>query len=429
MVEAARRVLEKHQTKFKLEIQDKGPIPKWQGHDEVEYYLARTKELAQWIDDWEEMDRQRLWDKVIMGYGGPILAERNIKIQRFPFIVPETTCSPAHMLAAEVLEAIDKWTWAKVRQARKVHITDPEGTDIRFTNHDSYWSPDRSVFRRDHIERGWPSNIPYGETYLPGHIWGRPPIFVPEEDGEGVICGTMNHIAPYPRIELVIKKSVITEINGGGVFGEKLRRVHAATKDVNYKGFNAPGLMQWWEASIGTSPKIHRARKDFAQGFNCGLYERMRAGVIHIGFGTILSGEQEREDSLAGKLVGHWHVHLNFPTYTAEGGPGGDVKVINNGRLCALDAPEVRAIAAKYGNPDELLREDWIPAIPGLNIEGDYNKHYAQDPMEYTMLELDLCRKFHPLFKRMITRPGQNEVDSCCSGGADHSTKVNGVHH
>ena len=416
MVEAARRVLTKYGTKFTIEIQDKGPIPHWRGHDEVEYYLARTKELAQWIEDWEEMDRQRLWDKVIMGYGGPILAERNIKIQRFPFIVPEHAISPAHLLPAEVLQAIDRWTWDRVRQARRVHLTDPEGTDIRFTNHSDYWAPDRSVFRRDHIERGWPCNIPYGETYLPGHIWGRPPIFVADEDGDGVICGTMNHIAPYPRIELVLRNSVITDIRGGGVFGEKLRRVHAATKDVPYRGFNARGIMQWWEASIGTSPKIHRARKDFAAGYNCGLFERMRAGVVHIGFGTVLSSEQERQDALAGRLVGHWHVHLNFPTYVAEGGPDGDVTVIDRGRLKALDDPGVRAVAARYGDPDMLLREDWIPAVPGLNVEGDYNKHYAHDPMDYTMLELELCRKFHPLFQRMITRPGPGEDGSsaCC---------------
>ena len=401
-------------------MQEKGSPPKWQGHDEVEYYLARTRELAQWIDDWEEMDRQKLWDKVIMGYGGPILAERSIKIQRMPFIVPETTVSQAHMLPAEVLIAIDKWTWSKVRAAKRVHITDPEGTDVRFTNHDMYWSPDRTVYRRDHIEKGWPSNIPYGETYLPGHIWGRPPIFLPEEDGEGVICGTMNHLAPYPRIEMVIKNSVITEINGGGIFGAKLRKVQKATAKTQYTGFNEPGIMQWWEASIGTSPKIHRARENFAQGYNCGLYERMRSGVIHIGFGTVLSSNMEKEDALAGNIVGHWHVHLNFPTYMAEDGPEGDVKVIDNGRLCALDAPEVRKIAAKYGDPDMLLKEDWIPAIPGMNIEGDYNNHYAKDPYDFTMLELDICRKFHPLFKRLISRPGKEEVDFCATNHLPH---------
>lgn len=59
--------------------------------------------------------------------------------------------------------------------------------------------------------------------------------------------------------------------------------------------------------SIGTSPKIHRP-------FNRGLYLWMRAGVIHIGFGTVISAVTERADAKAGKLVGHWHVHLYFPT-------------------------------------------------------------------------------------------------------------------
>ncbi|KAK5308793.1 hypothetical protein LTR93_012383, partial [Exophiala xenobiotica] len=114
-----------------------------------------------------------------------------------------------------------------------------------------------------------------------------------------------------------------------------------------------------------------------------------------------------RTDAKAGKLVGHWHVHLYFPTYIAEDVEGQDVTIIENGRLKALDAPEVRAIAAKYGDPDELLREDWIPAIPGFNIAGDYNEHYAKDPMDYTMMELDLCRKYHPLFQQLITERAQ----------------------
>ena len=80
-------------------------------------------------------------------------------------------------------------------------------------------------------------------------------------------------------------------------------------------------------------------------------------------------------------------MHLYFPTYVAEGaGPGGeDVTVIEHGRLKALDDPEVRAVAARYGDPDELLREDWVPAVPGLNMAGGYNEHYARDPYRYTM--------------------------------------------
>lgn len=140
--------MQRFKTDFSIEVQDKGPTPNWQGHDEAEYYQFLTKELASWIDDWEVMDTEGKWDKVIMGYGGPILRERRIKIQRMPFIVPEAVVSPCHMLPAEVLVAIDEWTWAAVRSAKTVHITDPEGTAFRFTNHNAYWSDEKRVNRR-----------------------------------------------------------------------------------------------------------------------------------------------------------------------------------------------------------------------------------------------------------------------------------------
>lgn len=405
VVEAAERILKQFGTDYTIESEDKGPIPRWEGHDEVEYYLQRVPELARWMDEWEEFDKAGSYDKILMGYGGPILAERNIRIQRMPFIVPEQVVSPAHLLPAEVLVAIDEWTWDRVRRANRVHITDPEGTDLRFTNHDDYWREDREVYARKHIERSYSQNVAYGETYLPGHIWGRPSFHIPAEDGEGVIGGTMNHIAPFPRMELQIEKSMISEIRGGGLFGAKLRDIMGNAADVQYPGFNSPGIMQWWEASIGTNPKIHRPRADYPQGYNCGLYERMRSGIIHIGFGTVLSSDQERQAVREGKLVGHWHVHLYYPTYVAEGaGPDGqDEVVIEHGRLKALDDPGVRDVAARYGDPDDLLAEDWVPAIPGMNMTGDYNRDYAGDPMDWTMTELHVCRNWHELYMKLIS--------------------------
>lgn len=413
VVEAARLTLEKFGCKYKIEEEDKGPIPIWEGHDEVEYYLKRTPELARWMDEWEEFDRTGEYDKIIMGYGGPILRDRHIKIQRFPFITPEMVASAAHELPAEVLIAIDEWTWAALRGAKTVHITDPEGTDLRFTNHDEYWNSDRTVYNRKHVEKAYSSNVEYGETYLPGHVWGRPHFHIPQEDGHGVIAGTMNHIAPYPRMEMEIRDSKIVEFRGGGEFGEKLRRLAEKNKDVQYPGYNSPGLMHWWEASIGTNPKVHRPREGYARGYNCGLYERTRSGIIHIGFGTVISADTERQAAKEGKTVGHWHIHLNYPTYVAEGTPDGDVVVIENGHLKALDDPGVREVAAKYGDPDVMLREDWIPAVPGLNIPGDYDRDYASDPLKFTLTELDICRNWHPLFMRMISGNTESDGAGC----------------
>jgi len=49
---------------------------------------------------------------------------------------------------------------------------------------------------------------------------------------------------------------------------------------------------------------------------------------------------------------------LYHATYGVDGR-----RIVEKGHLLALDDPEVRAIAAKYGDPDELLREDWIPEV------------------------------------------------------------------
>jgi hypothetical protein len=61
---------------------------------------------------------------------------------------------------------------------------------------------------------------------------------------------------------------------------------------------------------------------------------------------------------------------------------GTEYTVIRNGRLTAMDDPEVRTLAAKYGDPDELLREDWIPQVPGITCAGSY-EDFAKDPARW----------------------------------------------
>jgi hypothetical protein len=55
---------------------------------------------------------------------------------------------------------------------------------------------------------------------------------------------------------------------------------------------------------------------------------------------------------------------------------------VDRGHLVSLDDPDVRALAGKYGDPDKLLIEDWIPEIPGINAPGNYEE-YARDPWKY----------------------------------------------
>jgi len=42
VIDACKLILEKYNTKYEIKYVNKGPIIKWKGHDEVEYYLARS---------------------------------------------------------------------------------------------------------------------------------------------------------------------------------------------------------------------------------------------------------------------------------------------------------------------------------------------------------------------------------------------------
>ena len=39
----------------------------------------------------------------------------------------------------------------------------------------------------------------------------------------------------------------------------------------------------------------------------------------------------------------------------------------------------LKTLASRYGNPDTILRRDYIPALPGVNMPGKY-EDYAKDP-------------------------------------------------
>ncbi len=51
-----------------------------------------------------------------------------------------------------------------------------------------------------------------------------------------------------------------------------------------------------------------------------------------------------------------------------------------------LDDPDVVRVANVLGN-SSLLEYDWIPALPGINYPGDYQRDYAQDPVAWIRRE------------------------------------------
>ena len=89
-----------------------------------------------------------------------------------------------------------------------------------------------------------------------------------------------------------------------------------------------------------------------------------------------------------------WHTHTYFTTYQVRLRNANKwVNLLDKGRMTSLDDPEVRALASRYGDPDYLLTEDWIPEVPGINAPGDYLKDYAPNPGAYALKVLDKAHK------------------------------------
>jgi hypothetical protein len=78
--------------------------------------------------------------------------------------------------------------------------------------------------------------------------------------------------------------------------------------------------------------------------------------------------------------------------------------VIDKGELTAFRSPEVRALASRYGDPNEILAEDWAPHIPGVTAPGRY-EDYAKDPWKtisqvIKKIEDGSYEYFYPAIKR-----------------------------
>ncbi len=82
--------------------------------------------------------------------------------------------------------------------------------------------------------------------------------------------------------------------------------------------------------------------------------------------------------------MGHIHVHNYFATFEIKiQGTETWYKIVDKGWLAPMGDPDIWAIAAKYGDPDDLLSYDWVPPLPGINCEGDYAMDYAPNPVAF----------------------------------------------
>jgi hypothetical protein len=357
---------------------DAGPDRPFDLLDEIKVTMRRCP----WADDprrweglpWVEALAEREgYDLLIHGKGGPT-PPTPYRYAQFPWLGRDHFTAGVTMYPQELLAIINQKTWDVIWQkgrGGKAHITDPEGTDITYSYLEDYY---------DGTHYGWEPE----PRRVYGHLMSHPtPPLVKGADAQGVVMGTTSHFSrAFRPIRLVLDGGQVQNVEGGDAYGDAWRALLDETRNQQYPCFPRPGLFYLWEAAIGGHPKIRRPRNIEYLSSGGFEWERRRSGIIHLGFGTLWRAPEEAWAGERGILYGHLHVHLLFPTFDVISPNGEVTRIIDRGRVTALDDPEVRAVAAKYGDPDELLRYEWEAPIPGINVPGSY-EDYARDPAEY----------------------------------------------
>jgi hypothetical protein len=296
----------------------------------------------------------------------------------------EDFISRANAYPDEVWRLIDLRVVEAFRTAAEVRITSPEGTDLRWSvteEQAKLW--EQGAWQSGHIIGSAIQGIRFGhpvQTFITEAKTLMPTI-------NGVVGGSSNHTGYFPHVQVHIENGMIREIVGGGKYGELWREVVERYRDVQYPGFPYKGWAYFNDASIGTNPKSYRQIETLWK-YNdswTNLPERAQAGVIHFGFGAEHWDKAFLDYAKEHKLpTMHFpHVHNLFSTYEIKQRDTGEwVKLIEKGRLTALDDPDIVRLANTLGGP-ELLEYDWIPTLPGLNYPGDYFRDYANDPVPW----------------------------------------------
>lgn len=228
-----------------------------------------------------------------------------------------------------------------------VRITDSQGTDLSFEGF-------AMCTKRESAD---------SETDLPFLAFGTEMVglapFEPEANAEGVIVATSIHTGYIPKMKITVSGGRAVEIEGGGEVGRLWARDWERGKNISSIGRTAffgelkgPGINWFEELMYGVHPRSFRIgykyRYEGSDAFQAWVGGTRRSGVLHFGFG---GGKDE--------WYRHRDLEVFFPTLTIN-----KETIIDNGRLKILDNPEVWNEAAKYGNPDELLLEKWIPEMP-----------------------------------------------------------------
>ncbi len=337
-------------------------------NDARKRYNARNDALVRYLNDHPE------YEYVFVEWfsGGPMVQEMsNLFGRKFrnAWRLPTMESLVRQgSIPQEVWRSLEQKALVLIPWIRHVHITDPEGTDYQFSltaDDAKFWS--MGAFYPDYI-RVYPMQS--GRWLF--RSLGVKHVVVPEE-ANGVIAGTLGHMnGVVPHLNLTIRNGQVVNAEGGGLQGYLMNDIRERYKDVHLPYLPDPGWLYVFQLSMPVNPK--NGARSLTWGFGAEIY---------------IPDTEKYAAAHQIPITHDFHLENSFPTYEATVTGGKKEMIIEKGHLMLLDNPEVRAIASKYGDPVEILREEGARPIPGINAPGDYWKDYAQNPAKYWVKQRD----------------------------------------
>jgi len=363
-----------------------------------ELFEASPNALVAWLDKHPEID-WIVWRSGNRPNSRKMLRHHGERfLGNYTYLNLYDLMSQVPAFPSDVWRLVETKTMEPLAFVDRAEVTDPEGTAFGYDVDEAMaknWNA--GVYNQGHLYM-YPAQatgrFPYSIIEYPTMGGAYLPPVQPETTG--VIASTTSHAATHPRMEVFIEKGRVKQVKGGGLYGEGIRLL------LNYPGSNEslwpfqkkPGYWWLYEAGLGTNPKYFKHPGEVGEGNN--LSERNVAGVVHWALGS--------EVSMGPDKVGEWaaeseaftsqrdiplpkghslHQHNLMPTMQVRIRDLDQwVTLIEHGGLTALQDTYVRALASRYGNPNEILRRDYVTAMPGINAPGSYDQ-YARNPGAY----------------------------------------------